>query len=253
METSVTTAPPIETSAPTISVFQRAALIFLRPAGAWDGLETRAQWWFPLLVMMIVSAVSGTVLQQRAILPMMTETWDNAVQDGKMTAAQEQKMEDFMSSPGGTAFTVAWQVVVVPLVTLLAALFIWFGCGFVLGTRFRYRLALEVAAWASLINLPGFVLTTVLGSIKHTMKGIHTGFGILLPESDTPSKLLVGAGAFLDGIGPLAIWYLAVVILGAAALSGAKTKSVAWVLGGLYLAVLVFLSAMGAMFAPSAR
>ena len=161
-------------------------------------------------------------------------------------------MQKFFSSPAGLALTVGQQVVALPIVTLVAALLVWFGCGFVLGTRLRYRHALEVAAWSSLVNLPAFAITTALAWSKETMRGIHVGFGILLPESDAPSKLSIALGTVLDGIGPLALWYLAVAILGAAALSGAKRASVAWVLGGLYLAMLVFMAAMAAMFTPAA-
>ena len=80
------------------------------------------------------------------------------------------------------------------------------------------------------------------------MRDLHVGFGILLPVSDTPNKLMTGLGFFLDAIGPLAIWYLVVAIIGAAAVSGAPRKSVGWVLGGLYLVLMVCFATLGAMF-----
>ena len=60
--------------------------------------------------------------------------------------------------------------------------------------------------------------------------------------------LAADPGIFLDAIGPLSIWYLAVLIIGAAALSGAKRKSVAFAIGGLYLVLMIFFSALGGMF-----
>ena len=253
MESSVSAAPPtVVDSEPSLSIFQRVAAIFARPARAWAGLDRSAQWWFPLLIMMIASGVSGALLHQRALVPMLTEQWEQQVQDGRLPAEQMDRMQQFFASPAGFAVTVGQQILFIPIVTLLVALLIWFGCGFVLGTKLRYRHALEVAAWSSLVNLPGIAITTALAWSKETMRGIHVGFGILLPETDTPGKLQIALGALLDGIGPLALWYLAVAILGAAALSGAKPKSVAWVIGGLYLAMLVFLAAMAAMFTPTA-
>lgn len=253
MESTVSAVPPATTtSGPSPSVVQRAAAVFARPARAWDNLESHAQWWFPLLVMMIFAAASAALLHQRALVPMIVEQWEQEVQNGRMSAEQMSRMQDFFTSPAGMAVTVGQQLVAIPIVTLLAALLIWFGCGFVLGTKLRYRLALEVAAWASLVNLPAFVITSALAWSKETMRGIHVGFGILLPETDSPSKLLIALGTILDGIGPLALWYVTVVILGAAALSGAQRKSVAWVLGGVYAAVLVFMAAMAAMFTPAA-
>lgn len=233
---------------PSLSVWQRAAAVFARPTAAWSGLESRSQWWFPLVVMMLLNASFAATLHQRALMPMITEAWEEAVSDGRMTAAQVDKMEAFMGGPVGMAMTVGQQVIAWPVILLVSALGVWFGVGFVLGRKFRYRLAFETVAWSSLVTIPAQLLGGALAWSRETMRGLHTGFGILLPESDAPSKLMTALGFFLDAIGPLALWYLAVVIIGAAAVSGAPRKSVGWVLGGLYLGVMVFFSALGAMF-----
>ena len=81
------------------------------------------------------------------------------------------------------------------------------------------------------------------------MQGVHVGFGILMPESDPPTKLQTGLAFFLDTIGPLALWYLVVLIIGAAALSGAPRNRVTWVVGGLYLVLMVFIAALMSMAA----
>ncbi len=254
MEINVPVASPATDPSPESvpSLLERVVRIFARPGSAWAGLETRVQWWFPMLILMLTTGASGAILYQRAIVPMTVARYEQLDQDGKLPAGQLQKMEEFMTSPAGLAVSVGIQVLITPIITMIMALLIWFGCGFILGTRLKYRLALEVAAWSALITVPSLAVTTWLGWTKETLKGIHVGFGILLPDSDTPSKLMTGLGGFLDGLGPFAIWWLAVAILGATALSGAKRPSVAWVLGGLYLAALVFLSAMGAMFGPGA-
>ncbi len=83
------------------------------------------------------------------------------------------------------------------------------------------------------------------------MKGVHVGFGLLLPEPETPRRILVFLGALLDALGPLSVWYVTVMIIGAAAVSGAPRKQVAWVLGGLYLALVLVFASLGAMFSPA--
>jgi len=239
-------APPPGSA--SLSLVQRAVAMFVRPTSAWSGLESRSQWWFPVLVIMVISAGLGAALFQRALLPMMSETWEQAVSDGRMTSEQVDRMETFMSGPVGLCMIVGQQAIAWPIILLLSALGVWFGVGFVLGTKFRYRLAFETVAWASLITLPAQLLGAALAWSRETMRGLHTGFGILVPESDPPTKFQTALGFFLDSIGPLSLWYLAVVIIGAAALSGARRKSVAWVLGGLYVAIMIFFSALGAMF-----
>ena len=245
--TPSTTAETAAATGPSLSPFQRAIAVFTRPTAAWTGLERHAQWWFPLIIMIVFAACFSAVLHDRALMPMLSDQWEQAVSDGKMTAQQVDKMEQFMSGPAGKAIAVGQQVIAWPIIMLISALVVWFAAGFVLGTKFKYRLALEVVAWSSLITLPGQILAGALMWSRETMKGIHTGFGILLPEGDAPGKLMTGLGIFLDAIGPLSIWYLAVVIIGAAALSGAKRKSVVWAIGGLYLVLMIFFSVLGGM------
>ncbi len=84
------------------------------------------------------------------------------------------------------------------------------------------------------------------------MRGIHVGFGLLLPDTDTPSRGMIWLGGVLDALGPLSIWYVAVMVIGAATLSQTPPRRVVWVLGGLYLAFVMLFAALGAMFQPGA-
>jgi hypothetical protein len=113
-----------------------------------------------------------------------------------------------------------------------------------------YRWSLEVAAWSGLITIPAQLLTGVVAWTRETMKGVHVGFGLLLPETETPTRFGIWLGGVLDALGPLSIWYVVVIVLGASALSGAPPKRVAWVLGGLYIALILLFASLGAMVTP---
>jgi hypothetical protein len=239
-------------AAPSLSLIDRAVAVFVRPAQAWVGLIERVQWWFPLLVMVVFAGASSALLYHRALVPMLTESWEQQVANGQMQAEQLEQIERFFNSPAGLAFSVGQQVVFLPILILVIALAIWFGVGFVLGTGMRYRLALEVACWSFLVRLPEYVLVTGLSWAKGTMRGVHVGFGILLPDVDPPTKLHTALGVMLDAIGPFSIWYLVVGILGAAALSGAPRRSVAWTLTVLYLVIMAFVAALAALATPQA-
>jgi hypothetical protein len=236
--------------AASLSLFERAVAVFTRPTQAWGGLRERAQWWFPTLLLTVVSVGITLALHQRALIPMMMEAWDQQVADGNMRPEQVDSVVAFMSGPLGMTLTAVQQAVVIPFIVLLTGLVVWFGAGFVLGTGLKFRLALEVAAWSCLVTIPGYLLTAVLAWIRETMRGVHVGFGALLPALDEPTKLGIALRSFLDAIGPLSIWFVVGGVIGAAALSGAPRKSVAWVLGVLYVAIALFMSAMAAMFAP---
>ncbi len=241
-------ATPSPAGTASLSVWQRAVAVFVRPTSAWSGLESRGQWWFPLAVMLLLNVALGVALYDRAILPMIGEQWDRAISEGRMTAEQAEAAQRMMGGPLGMVISVVPQAVGWAVVQIVAALLVWFGVGFVLGQKFRYRLALESVMWASLISVPAQLLGGALAWSRRTMQGLHLGFGILVPESDPPSRLQTALAFFLDAMGPLSLWYLAVLIVGAAALSGAPRKSVGWVLGGLYVVVMIFFSALGAMF-----
>ena len=251
METPVAHHPvgTLEPAA-SLNVWQRTLAVFTRPASAWSGLRERAQWWFPLLVLGAFAAGFAAVLHHRALLPMMVDAWQEQVANGNMQAEQAQRMEGFFGGPTGVLITVVQQFIIIPIITLVMGLLVWFGVGFVLGRPLNYRLSLEVAAWSGLITIPAQILTGIVAWTRETMKGVHVGFGLLMPETETPTRVGVFLGGVLDALGPLSLWYVVVMILGAAALSGAPRKQTAVVLGGLYLAAILLMVGLGAMFTP---
>jgi hypothetical protein len=249
MESPVT--PDVaEAQAPerSLGLLQRAVAIFVRPASAWSGLQERSQWWFPLLIMSCISAGTAALLHSRALVPMLSDAWQDQVANGSMSPEQAQRALDFMNSPLGLVVSVIQQFVFLPILMFIIALVIWFGLAFILGRRMTYRLSLELACWSWLVTIPIWIVTTILAWSRETMKGVHVGFALLLPESETPSRFMRWLGGVLDFIGPLWIWYVVVLVLGASTLSGAPRRQTAWVLGGLYLAIVLLFATLGAMF-----
>jgi len=250
MSATVDSHPPVDPS-PTMSPFARIGALYTRPSQAWAGLETRGQWWFPMLVTLFVMVLTTATTYDRAFLPMMTEQFEQQVASGQVQPDQAERMEEFFSSGAGRWITVGQQVIAIPIFMLISALFVWVAGGFMLGTKLTYRQALDVAAWAGLIGLPGYVLTSAIAWFRNaSMQDVHLGLAVLLPESETSSGLMRGLTVFLDWLGPFAIWSLVVAIIGTATLSGAPRKSVAWILSGLFLVGGVFMAALAARFSP---
>ncbi len=247
IETLVPPAEPVETG---MNVVERAVAIFVRPADAWRGLRHQVQFWFPMLLLLLSSTAFTIVLWERAYIPDFRTAWEQAVDNGQMTQEQVDKTEARMAAPAARVISAVSYGCITALFMLVAALGTWFGVGFILGTKFSYRLALEVAAWSALIVIPAQLVTGGLAWTQESLKHATLGLGALLPESETPSKLMGGLKAFLDAIGPFSIWSLVVSILGASQLSGAPRRSVAWVSVGLYLVFALFGAAMAAMFGP---
>jgi hypothetical protein len=226
---------------------RRAFAIFVRPATAWEGLSERAQWWMPLLLVLVVTLAGSALIYRRAQVPTILDAMEEKVSSGQMTPEQLQRIEGFYTGPAGLLFTLGAGTVWLTLLPFLVALLVWFAVGFVLGSPFRYRLALEVTTWASLVTLPATALSLALAWIRQNVRGVHIGFGVLVPDAGPDDKLLRSIGVFLDWIGPFGIWHVAVAILGAAALSGAPRKSVAWALGTLYVVSGLLAAALAAL------
>lgn len=245
------TAATVPTPGPSLG--ERMVQVFVRPASAWSGLEERAQWWFPLLLVLVLQVATGLLTFHRVIVPMMMDQWDEAIANGQMQPEQVDKVSDFFQhNPMAMLVGIGPQVILLPLFMLIVALVVWFGVGFVLGAKFRYRLALEVTCWASLVRIPETILLTAIGWSTRTFKGIHFGLAALLPEADPPTRVHTGLTVLLDAVGPFGIWYLVVAVLGCSALSGAARKNVAWVLVALYLALAAISAVVAAVLTPAA-
>jgi len=223
-------------------------LVFASPARAWSGLPEHSQWWFPMLLVALVSSLTMLAVYERAYLPMMTESIERQVADGQMSQQQLERTEAFFAGPAGKGINIGFQFLGVILITLFSGLLFWLAGGFILGRSFGYRLALEVAAWSGLVSLPGFLLHNLLAYLNGvTVREVHVGFGALLGDQETPSRVVTGLGIFLDGLGPLSIWYVVVGILGLSALSGATRKASAWVVAGLYVALQLLVAVIAGM------
>ena len=237
----------------TMSVWGRAVAVFARPARAWAGLERKPRWWFPLLVSVLVSVVGTLLVYQRAIVPSQLAQMERQVEAGQIPAEATAGIEEQLASPLSMGFGLVAVVVTVPFMTCLFALLPWITAGFVLGRRFRYKDAFAVTAWAGLVAIPGQLLTFLLAWINESMTGVHVGFGALLPAEDPPSKLVAGLGLFLDqGIGPLALWYVVVLALGAAAVTGGDRRRVITAVGAGWLVVMAVVAVVAGLLAPGA-
>jgi len=241
---------PAPTETPSLSLLQRTVAVFTRPAEAWAGLETRAQWWFPMLLLLVFMGVGIAAIYHRSVVPTVLEGFDQQVADGQMSAEGAEGAERFMTGPVGMTFVIIQQTIVLAVVSFLSALAISFSVGFLMGGKLRYRLALEVATWSFLVTLPGQLLFFVLAWTRETMQGVHVGLGAFVPEPETPSRLLRGLAVFLDFLGPFSIWGLVVAIFGAAALSGLPRRSVAWTLSAVHLVLWLFFAGLAALFSP---
>ena len=243
--------PPVAVGA-RISPWERARRVFVSPSTAWEGLEEQVQWWVPMLIVGLVGAGVFALIYQRSFVPMVLDQLDQSVANGQLPAEKLDQIEGFYSGPMAMLLFGAMQVLTLSAMTFLWAAIAWFGVGFVLGGKFRYRLALEAVGWSGLVMIPSQIITAGIAWSLETLKGVHVGLAALLTMSDPPTKLQAGLAVFLDSISPFTAWNLFVLVLISSSLSRMPRRSVAWVLVSLYLAFAAICAAAIGIFAPGA-
>jgi len=249
-------APPTATPEPIrLSPVARAVRIFARPADAWEDLRDRAQWWFPFLFMLAFLIAIQLLTFDQVMIPMVEQRLADAISSGQLTPdKQDQLLQFYTNSTWGRVALVGPPMVFQVIGYLLEALIVWFGVGFVLGSRMRFRHALEVTSWAQLVRVPQIVVFFALAAQQRSMLDVHLGLGAFVglfqSEVTAPTKLVRGLTGFLDLFGPFEAWWIAVGVLGCATLSGAPRRNVVWVLVALYLAFGAFIAAVSAFFGP---
>ena len=65
------------------------------------------------------------------------------------------------------------------------------------------------------------------------------------------SAVVLGLAVLLDAVGPFRIWYLVVLIIGAARLGGVSRRNAAWTLGTLYVLIALIGAVVASAFAPA--
>src|SRR5262249_16988784 len=108
--------PPAEPHVATPSLVGRAVAIFARPSQAWGGLEARAVWWFPLLVMLLANVVSQVILYDRAFVPMIQDQMQHQVEDGRMTSDQVDRIIDTYRHPKAKVLVIGSQVAIYAII-----------------------------------------------------------------------------------------------------------------------------------------
>lgn len=249
ISSEITAASP----SPPLSVFTRFLRVFVRPADAWEGIAAGSRSWFPLSVVVLVEVAVMAATFERALLPDIFARWDDLVSAGRMDPAQVAMLQDRMtSSPIVLWSTIGAPAYGIPLVTLFTATVLWAVVGFLLGGRLRFRHAWAVAAWTGLVMLPFSLLRAALAYAAESYRAVHLGLGVLVPEPETPTKLLTGLTAFLEALSPFGAWWLVVLILGAAQLSGLSRRKVAVALIATYLVLAAGGALFAALFSPGA-
>jgi len=246
---------------PPMSLAGLLGNIFASPSEVFDEIKIRppsnVNWLVPTVIGIVVGIIftlvvfsQPTILQEIRKAPI--KTIENKVAQGKLTrqqadqqiAAMQPILDKFMTPEIYKVVGIMSAIVVQPCMLFFFALLFWLVGAYVFHGSFEYMKAVEAVGLSTMISIPGTVIYMFLAVIWGSLY-MTPGPVLLLNNFDPANPLHV----LLQSLNPLLLWYLAVLSIALARLSGTSfAKAACWVFGlwGLLLALklgLVILSA----------
>ena len=211
----------MDTSTPTTMSFtEKLTNIFVAPGELYENVrdtpKTTSNWLVPLILFIVVALLLGQlVLQNPAIVDeitrTMTQQFDKAIQEGKMTQEQADQMSE-RTKPGSMWFTIlqiGGTVIITPIALFLLSLVYWLLGKWGMNATAPYMKVVEVAGLTMFITMPGEHRHHT-PDVRHGFDLRHSQSGALVTDFDIQNKL----HAALAKVNIFTIWDLAVVSIG---------------------------------------
>ena len=231
--------PPIlETpGAPSTSLLSRLTNVFVAPGEVFDEIKsakpTPTNWVVPLVIGILVSVIyTLVVFSQPGVVQRMQEVQEKKFQQmvaaGKMTQQQADQtiatVQKFMS-PGFLKIMGCVSSVVINAVLLFFTSLIFWAVGSrALQGNFHYLKAVEAVGVSTMINVVGTVVAMLLAVIYGNMS-ITPGPALLIRPFDAANKLHL----MLSALNVFSLWYVGILSVGLARLTGASfLKAALW-------------------------
>jgi Yip1 domain len=249
MNESTPSTAPDSPPVPSSSLAGRLVNVFAVPGEVFEELKAQpprtSNWLVPLLLACLAGAIFCVVVfSQPNILYTLRQTQEQQLQKrldaGKMTKEQKDAavavMEKLFSptlmkitGTAGAAFSNL-------LLLFGAALVVWLVGAKAFRAQFSYMQAVQVTGLSSMIHVLGAIITMFLVVI---IGSLHANLGpvLLVREFDPANKLHLA----LASLNVITLWYLGVLAVGLAKLSGVSWAKAALWLYGLWAALSVAL------------
>lgn len=219
------------------SLTGRLMNVFAAPGEAFDAIKSNkidhANWYVPLILSCLVAVLYIVVMFSQPntiqdIIEQQEANLQKQVDAGTMTQEQmDQRMktvEDFMK-PGFLMISGSFGAITFSAIFFFAVAFgIWLLGRFVFKPQFLYFKALEVVGLASMISVLGAIVSALLMVVTGQMQAT-LGPALLISDFNPANK----THAMLAALNVFSLWYIAILSLGLAKISGhAFAKAAVW-------------------------
>jgi hypothetical protein len=227
----------------SMNAFVRLLRPFVAPQQLFEHLREKPDWFLPFILVAIVTTA--------AMLPIYSiykdfqyQAIDKMLEDGKLDTEQAGFAYEAVGSPVRTIFDFAVRPVFYLIILLVQALFFYLGAN-MLGGESTFKKSLAVAAYSSLVFVPGAIITDILILIKRDMlSGLN--LAKILPadmaEGGLFSRIFYQLLSHFD---VFQVWALVLMSIGIAVtmqLSKAKSYALIFVLWGIWIVISIVLA-----------
>jgi hypothetical protein len=218
-----------------MSFIQRFGNIFVNPRKAFESIDRKPTWLWPLVIIIILIAATTQIMFPVVMQAQLDKLRSNA----NIPAEQMQVIEQQFAQGGSTQriITIVSQVIVMPLIYLLLAGIFYFIGSVLLGGDATYKKVLSVLAWSGCISIAATIVMMPLIMIKKSLT-VSLSLALLLPIDSSETTLY----RILSKIDFFTIWYMIVFALGFSIIykfSRAKAFTAIGVLWAIWIAISV--------------
>jgi len=241
-------------AAPKLSSFMtRMTNVFASPSELYTEVAAlpvqKSSWVIPFVFSLLLAFIITYVLYsneslRHQIYDIQMRGVEKAVQEGRMTETQAERVREQMEGSGPTMFMLiggGFAVVMVTLTFFGAALFLWLATKFGLKAAAGYSKFLEVSGLASLIAILGTIVLVLMMNAFDSLYASPSLALAVLDSYDSQNKLHV----VMSSLNVFSIWEVAVLGLGLSKISGKSTSAGMGVAFGLWILWVVISTLLG--------
>jgi len=239
-QTPLTTGKP---SPPATSLGTRLTNVFVAPSEVFDEIKVSppatANWIVPTVIAIIAGVIYiMVVFSQPGVLQNMRDAQEKKMQEivaqGKMTQAQADQSSQFaekiMTPTMIRTFGILAMVVFNPVALFAIAGVTWLLGRFVLHGDFQFIKTVEVVGLTGMISVLGSIVSMLLAVI-YANPAMTPSLVLFVSHFDPQNKVHL----LLSALNVMTLWYIGVLALGLAKLSGASYwKAAVWLYGLWY-------------------
>ncbi|UCF78133.1 MAG: YIP1 family protein [Candidatus Eiseniibacteriota bacterium] len=225
----------------------RAIRVLFSPTEVFQTLDKRPGWLAPLLICVLVTAISSWIIFTPVTIPEQREQMEKRFEQQGMTEEQLERATQFFDSKIMFFLAVLSPVVLIPLAVLVVAAVLHFVCALILGGQSTFSRTFSVMAHAAMVILPGAIVKVPLQLIKKTTQ-VHAGLGLLVSSPEP------GAGFgqrfsynFLAQVDVFNVWEVILLAIGLSVIFKFSRPKSYYTVGVLWVIWLLGSSAVGAL------